>query len=115
MSDILIVIIYVDDVLVYAYDSKDIDGLIKKLHKANIFICQEGTAEVYLGTMVERDGSKITLSRPALVKKDIEALGLCNKYFTAASTPDECAVLPRGLDGQPASGSINYPSVIGML
>ena len=115
MSDKLIVIIYVDDVLVYARDSGDIDDLIKKLQEDDILLCREGTAEGYLGIKVERDGSKTTLSQPGLGKRVVAALGLCDKYSTAVLTPAECAALPRDIDGQPASGAMNYPSVIGML
>ena len=115
MSDKLIVIIYVDDVLVYARDSGNIDDLIKKLQEDDILLRREGTAEGYLGIKVERDGSKTTLSQPGLVKRVVEALGLCDKYSTAVSTPAECPALPRDVDGQPTSGSINYPSVIGMI
>ena len=115
MSDKLIAIIYVDDVLVYTRDNKDIDDLIKKLQGDIIRLCQEGTIEGYIGIKVERDGSKTTLSQPGLVKQVVEALGLCDKYPMAVATPTECAVLPRDIDGQSASGSINYPSAIWMV
>ena len=115
MSDKLIAIIYVDNVLVYTRDNGNIDDLINKLQEEDILLCQEGTAEGYLGIKVERDGSKTTLSQPGLAKRVVEVLGLCDNYSTAVSTPAECAALPRDIDGQPASGSINYPSVIGML
>ena len=52
IRDRLIVIIYVDDVLVYARDNKGIDNLIKKPQEDNILLCQEGTKEGYLGSKV---------------------------------------------------------------
>ena len=62
MSDKLIVIIYVDDVLVYASNSGDIDDLIEKLKEDNILLCREGTTEGYLGIKAESNDSKTTLS-----------------------------------------------------
>ena len=107
MSDKLIVIIYADDVLVYARDSGDIDDLIKKPQEHDILPCREGTAEGYLGIKVERDCSETTLSQPGLVKSVVETLGLCDKYSSAVSTLDECSALPRDVDRQSASWSIN--------
>ena len=93
----LIVIIYVDNTLVYARDSKDTDDLIKKLQIDNIIFCQEDTAEGYFRIKAKRDGSKTTLSRPGSVKWVVEAQGLCDKYCTEFSTPAECIVLTRDL------------------
>ena len=114
-SNNLVVIVYVDDLLIYAREDKDIEDLIKKLQDDAVLLRREGTAEGYLGIKVERDGNKTTLSQPGLIKRIIEALGLNSKYSTSISTPAESAALPRDIDGQPASGSINYASVIGML
>ena len=79
MSDTLIVIILVDDVLVFTRDSGDIGDLIKKLQKDDIHLCQEGRSEGYVGLNVERNGSKTTVSRPGLPERVFEALGLCDK------------------------------------
>jgi hypothetical protein len=50
-----------------------------------------------------------------LTKRIIEALGLNTKYSTAKSMPANTNALGKDLDGPPASGDINYASVIGML
>ncbi len=42
-------------------------------------------------------------------------MGLDSKYTTAVATPAEKATLGRDVDGSPASGQVNYASVIGML
>ncbi|KAL7547469.1 hypothetical protein ACHAWF_011772 [Thalassiosira exigua] len=110
-----IVVTYVDDVLVYGRSEKAIDGLIKRLRREDILLRKEGTAEGYLGVQVERQGNRTTLTQPGLIKKVVEALGLCTKYSTALATPSEKAPLPRDLSGVPYTGSINYASVIGML
>ena len=71
----LIVIIYVDDILVYARDSKDIDAPILKLQDDDVLLWHEGTAEGYLGIKVEQDGNKTILTQPGLTKRIIESLG----------------------------------------
>ena len=96
-------------------EKEDIDDLIARLKKDRVNMREEGTAEGYLGLKVERNGRKITLSQPGLIQRIIEALGLSSKFSTSLSTPAEQAALPRDKDGSRASGSINYPSVIGML
>jgi hypothetical protein len=45
----------------------------------------------------------------------IETLGLNSKYSTPVNTPADTAALGKDIDGEKASGSINNPSVIGML
>jgi hypothetical protein len=50
-----------------------------------------------------------------LTKRITEALGLNTKYSTAKSTPVDTNDLGKDFNGPPASGDINYASVIGML
>jgi hypothetical protein len=52
------------------------------------------------------------LLQEGLIQRIITALGLDSKYF---DTPAETATLGRDVDGEEASGSINYASVVGML
>jgi hypothetical protein len=61
------------------------------------------------------NGTKITLTQSGLTKRIIKALSLDSKYSTSCDTPAEKAPLPRDVDGPPASGTLNYASVIGML
>ena len=111
----LLVITYVDDILIYGRSQEEIDNLIDKLKKDNLALRKEGTAEGYLGLDVSYDGKKTTLSQPGLTQRIIEALGLSSKFSTACSTPAETAALPRDMDGEPATESFNYKSVVGML
>jgi hypothetical protein len=50
-----------------------------------------------------------------LTKHIIEALELNYKYSTSVETPAESGALGKDVDGKDASGSINYPSLVGML
>jgi hypothetical protein len=42
-------------------------------------------------------------------------LGLNSKYSTSVATSAEKAALEKDIDGPPASGHVNYASMIGML
>ena len=115
MNESLIIIIYVDDILIYARSEVEIDILIEKLKNDDISLHKEGTAEGYLGVDIQRVGGNIMLKQEGLTKRIINTLGLDSKYSTAVDTPAESAALGRDVDGKEGSGSINYASVIGML
>ena len=113
----IIVITYVDDLLIYSRDSKNIQEFLHNMKQENIDLREEGTAEGFLGVNIERDERNkiITLTQSGLSKRIIEALGLCGSNSVSCSTPAETAALPKDADGTMASGAINYPSVVGML
>jgi hypothetical protein len=115
MSKTLIVIIYVDDILIYGKNDEEINDFIERMKQEDVALHREGTAEGYLGVDIQREGNSITLRQEGLTKRIISALGLDSKLSTSVATPAEKAALGRDLDGPVASGSINYPSVIGML
>ena len=114
MNGSLIVIIYVDDILIYGREEADIDRLIEQLKNDDIALHKEGTTEGYLGVDIQWTGTTITLKQEGLVKRIIDALGLDSKYCTPIETPAESAALGRDVDGKNVSGCINYASVIGM-
>jgi hypothetical protein len=114
-SKTLIVIIYVDDILIYCKDEAEIDDFINRMRSEDVALHKEGTADGYLGVDIHREGTKITLTQSGLTKRIIKALGLDSKYSTSCDTPAEKAPLPRDVDGPPASGTLNYASIIGML
>ena len=115
MSNSLIIIIYVDDILIYGKSEAEIDGFIDRLKQDDIALHKEGTVEGFLGVDIQRNGDKITLLQEGLTKRIIAALGLDSKYSTPVDTPAEAAALGRDVDGKDASGHINYASVVGML
>ncbi len=61
ISKSLIVIIYVDDILIYGKSDDEINELIELLKQDNIALHREGTAVGYLGVDIQQDGNKITL------------------------------------------------------
>jgi hypothetical protein len=93
MNESLIVIIYVDDILIYARSNVEIDILIDKLKNDDISLHKEGTAEGYLGVDIQREGGNVILKQEGLTKRIITALGLDSKYSTAIDTPAESAAL----------------------
>jgi hypothetical protein len=115
MSTSLVVIVYVDNILIYGQRNKDITKLIKQLQKEEVALHCEGTAERYLGVDIQQNGSQLTLLQEGLTKRIIKALGLDSKFSTPTDTPADTAALGKDFDGKGASGSINYASVIGML
>jgi hypothetical protein len=115
ISKSLIVIVYVDDILIHGKSDDEINKLIEQLKQDNIALHHEGTAEGYLGVDIQQDGNKISLLQEGLTKRIITALGLDSKYSTPVDTPAETAALGRDVDGEEASGSVNYASVVGML
>jgi hypothetical protein len=60
LSKSFIVVIYVDDILIYGKSASEIDALVKDLKKDDTSLHKEGTAEGYLGINITRNGSTIT-------------------------------------------------------
>jgi transposase InsO family protein len=114
-SDI-VVIVYVDDLLLYSCTDGPIDDLIAKLKADNIWIRKEDSAAGFLGVdMKESKDGSLTLTQSGLTERVIKALGLHSQYSTKKDTPAETSPLPKDSNGEPADPTINYASVIGML
>ncbi len=82
MNETIIVILYVDDILIYGKSEAEIDKLNKCLKSDDIALHKEGTAEGRLGVDIQKEEGKITLIQEGLTKRIIEALGLSSKYST---------------------------------
>ena len=88
LSKDLIVVVYVDDLLLYARNDAIIDDFITRMQKhEDVVLRKEGTAEGFLGVDIQRAGSKTILTQSGLATRIIEALGLCSKHSSACSTP----------------------------
>ena len=115
LSPDLIVVVYVDDLLVYARRDSDIASFVEKMKSLEVDIRKEGSAEGFLGVDVARDNSLTTLTQVGLTKRIIEALGLDPDMSRRVSVPADPKALGRDLNGEPAHGNFNYASVVGML
>jgi len=110
----MIVIVYVDDLLIFAKTDALIDSFISSMQREEICLRKEGTAEGYLGVDISTVDGRIHLTQSGLSERIVNALGL-DKYSTCCHTPTDATPLPKDTDGEPASGTINYASVVGML
>jgi hypothetical protein len=110
----MIVVVYVDDLLIFAKTDNLIDTLILSMQKDDICLRKEGTAEGYLGVDIKHVDGKLQLTQLGLSERIVKSLGL-SKHSTSCKTPAETNPLPKDVDGDPASGIINYASVVGML
>ena len=115
----MIVLVYVDDVLMFSKNPNNFDKLVESLKKAGVAIRKEGTAEGFLGVDITREstpaGPKITMLQTGLTKRVITALGLDSSESTALDTPAEASPLPKDLGGLEPHGNINYAATVGML
>ena len=93
----VIAVIYIDDILFYARDDKEITKVITSLQNDHgVAIRREGDAEGFLGVSIERrHDSKLVLTQTGLTERIIKALGLCSSFSTAIGTPAETAPLPK--------------------
>ena len=112
MSQNLIVIIYLDDILIYGKHDVEINSFIERMRNKDVALHRERAAEGYLGVDIQYQGEgpehTVTFKQEGLTKRIINALGLDSKTSTPVETPAEKAALGRHLDG---SGSINYGSI----
>jgi hypothetical protein len=116
----VIVVVYVDDILLFSKSDAEIQRVIDTLKRKGVAIRREGTAEGFLGVDIERSTTssgkrQVTFLQKGLTKRIVTALGLDSSLSTSLSTPAEVGPLPKDSDGQPANGHVNYPAVVGML
>ncbi len=72
-------------------------------------------AEGYIGVDIQWNGQQTTFNQVGLTKQIIDAFDLNSTYSTAVATPAEKSALGRDIDGPPASGQMNYDTVMEML
>ncbi|KAL7485132.1 hypothetical protein ACHAW6_010731 [Cyclotella cf. meneghiniana] len=68
IGDSIIVVMYVNDLLLYAKDDKTINKLIKHLHDDGFWIQKEGSAEGFLGVDIQQsDDGTFTITQTGLI------------------------------------------------
>ena len=116
MSDKIIVLVYVDDTLIYSPKREWIDEFLGKLqNQQNVTLEIEDSVAGFLGVHIERNNSDgtITLTQKGLIKRIVEALHIGDKPMKR--TPASKDPLVANKNGTPAQCKFSYPSVIGML
>jgi hypothetical protein len=94
MNSNMIVIVYVNDILIYAPNNQLIDTFITSMQKEDICLRHKGTTEGYLGVDIKNVNGQIHLTQSGLCQRIVNALGL-NKYSNSCSTPAEMSPLPK--------------------
>ena len=110
----VICICYVDDLLFWARDEKDIHDLAMKLREVGVDLEQEDDAAGFLGVRLERDPGTglLEMKQTGLIDRVLDALGLDVGTVNGKATPAEHAPLTKDEDGDPASGDFNYAALL---
>ncbi|KAL7474080.1 hypothetical protein ACHAW6_000074, partial [Cyclotella cf. meneghiniana] len=110
---------YVDNILFYAPEDKQIDDTIHLLKQDRMMTRKESSAEGFLGVDVKSLGTPsaphLLLIQAGLTKCIVEALGLYSSFSSVAPTPAETSLLPKDSLGVQATRTFNYVAVVGML
>ncbi len=69
----LIVIIYVDNILIYGWSKNTINDFIERIKTEDVAFHKDGTAEGYLGVDIQCNGDTITFTQDGLTKRIIKA------------------------------------------
>ena len=115
ISPKVICVTYVDDCLWYSRNMSDIDEAVERLrNERHMTLEAEDEVAGFLGVHISRNSTtgEVTLTQEGLTRRIITALG-CDD-LPAVSTPAD-DVLGKDEDGEPATCTFNYASVIGML
>ncbi len=109
-----IIVVYVNDCLIFALSDSTIDSLIKVL-SSKFLLQDEGDVSEFLGVQVTKDkvSKTIKLTQPGLIEQVIHDVSL-DQFSKGKDTPVD-AILHRDLDGAPRQETWNYHSVIGNL
>ena len=104
ISDTVIGVQYVDDLLFWSKDEEEIDQTINSLKLLGVDLEEEGDASGYLGVKMDKDPKtgEITLTQEGLTQLIIKGLGLDAAESTGKWTPAEKTPLTKDEDGEPA-------------
>jgi histone deacetylase 1/2 len=113
IRDDCMLVVYVDDAIVFARDDKVVAAVLKKLGDRGFDYSRDGDFNSYLGVQIDDlpNGTK-KLSQPGLTNQLLDVMGLtdANACRTPVSGP-----LFQCKDSEPFDASFNYRSALGML
>ena len=114
LSDKVIMVLFVDDSLLFAHKKRDIEEIISKLRQQeNLTLDEEDTTNGFLGVKIDRSiPGTVTLSQPGLTDRIIKDLHLDD--IPGAHTP-ATGILGTDPEGEPPIGTFNYASVVGAM
>ena len=127
----MMIILYVDDVMIVAKHSTQIDNLIKSLKDGTdmdtgylnsslkkFVFTDDGSIKTFLGVNIERTKEGYHLAQPYLISCILEAVGLEADEIQGRNTRNTPAVKPlliKDTNSEQRTLQWNYRSVIGML
>ncbi|KAL7460733.1 hypothetical protein ACHAXS_001177 [Conticribra weissflogii] len=116
ISDKVICVVYVDDLLFWSMEDQPIYDLAEALRNEDVLLEEEGDAAGFLGVKLTRlpDG-RISMTQCGLIDRIITSLGLDGDGVKMKSTPAERKPLVKDSDGALCEEAFNYASVVGML
>jgi hypothetical protein len=108
---------YVDDLMFWARDERDIHHIAMKLRKVGVDLEQETDAGGFLGIWIvhDPDTGLLEMKQEGLKLHIIEGMGLYLGTVTPKWMPAEAAPMVKDAEGAPATGAFSYSSVVGML
>jgi hypothetical protein len=114
VSKKVIVLIYVDDTLLYSRESTDIDAVVTGLRQRGMDLEEEEDVAGFLGVHIDRrpDGT-IHLTQKGLTQRIIDSLTI--GHLPPKRTPSTLGVLAADSEGDLPNSTYSYASVIGML
>jgi hypothetical protein len=113
ISDKVIMVLFVDDTLLFAKTNEDLTEALEKLKKMELTLEVEDSAEGFLGVTIDRSVTgEVTLTQTALIEKILTDLHIND--LPPVDTP-ATGVLGTDPDGDPIDGTFNYASVVGSL
>jgi hypothetical protein len=113
----MICISYVDGLIFWACNERDIHHIALKLREVGVDLEQETDAAGFLGIQMECDPDTgiLEMKQEGLTLCIIEAMGLDVGTVTPKRIPAEAAPLVKDAEGALATGAFSYSSVVGML
>ena len=117
VSEHVIAVMFVDDILFWSKDEKHIHDLAMQLREQGVDLEQEDDAAGFLGVRLEKneETGMLEMKQTGLIDRIIEALGLDVGTVNGKATPAEHAPLVKDVDGPEARRDFSYSSVVGML
>ncbi len=112
----VICICYVDDLLFWAWDEKDIHKLAMALHEQGVDLEQEDDAAGFLGVCLEKDAETglLEMKQTGLINWVMYMLGLDVRTANGKATPAEHKPIVKDKYRTPAHWEFSYPSIVGM-
>jgi hypothetical protein len=108
---------YVDDLIFWARDERDIHHIAMELREVGVDLEQETDAAGFLGIWMECDPDTglLEMKQEGLTLCIIEAMGLDIGTVNPKWMPAEAAPLVKDAEGALETGAFSYSSVVGML